>query len=224
VSRPLIVLRPEPGNTATTARARKVGIETHAVPLFNVEAIAWSADAPARYVGVLLTSANAIRHAGPKLQSYLHLPAFAVGEATATEARAAGFLSVVAGKGDIARLIAHISTLGLHRLLHLSGEQVTPFDAMGLEIDRHVVYRSVAVACPPPLTQLTAHAPVALLHSARAAVRFSQLIDTGTRSTIVLIAISAAVAAAASDGWEKVAVADEPRDEAMLEIAARLCR
>jgi uroporphyrinogen-III synthase len=223
VSRPLIVLRPEPGNSATTSRAREAGIETHAIPLFNVEAIAWSADAPARYVGVLLTSANASRHAGSKLQSYLHLPAFAVGQATAEEARAAGFLSVVAGESDVARLIAHISTLGLHRLLHLSGEQVTPFDATGLEIDRHIVYRSVEVACPPPLMQLMTHAPVALLHSARAAIRFSELIDADTRSTIALIAISAAVAEAASDGWEKVAVAKEPRDEAMLEIAARLC-
>lgn len=131
---------------------------------------------------------------------------------------------MVTGEGDVARLVAHIATLGLHRLLHLSGEDVTPFDAMGIEIDRRIVYRSTP--CPPPGEWPTFihDRPVILVHSARAAGRLAELVDEGARSRCVVVAISGQVAEAVGNGWEKVAVADKPRDEAMLETAATLCR
>lgn len=220
--RPLLVIRPEPGNAATVARAKAMGLEAHGTPLFVVGPFPWRADPPEKYVGVLLTSANAVRHAGERLAEYLALPVYAVGTATADAARAAGFGSVVTGDGDIARLMAHIATLGLHRLLHLSGEDVTPFDAQGIEIDRHIVYRAAEAAPPPAFEALLGQNPIILIHSQRAGARLASLIPDENRGEIALVAISAAAALQAGGGWQQLAIAPEPRDGAMLRIAAEL--
>jgi uroporphyrinogen-III synthase len=41
--------------------------------------------------------------------------------------------------------------------------------------------------------------------------------------SIAIAAISRAAADAAGEGWKSVAVADEPSDDALLALAARLC-
>jgi len=43
------------------------------------------------------------------------------------------------------------------------------------------------------------------------------------RSSVSVIAISPAAAQAAGDGWALKAVAAAPRDEALLELAVKLC-
>lgn len=222
--RPLIVIRPEPGNAATVVRAKAMGLDARGMPLFAVEPVAWSADPPLAYAGILLTSANAVRHAGPRLEEYLELPAYAVGEATADAARAAGFASIVTGDGDAARLIAQMAPLGRRRLLHLSGEDVTPFDTQGIEIDRHVVYRAAEAAPPADFATILEEAPVILIHSQRAGKRLDGLVTAGRRERIALVSISGAAAGQIGQGWQRLAIAPEPRDESMLKIAAELCR
>ena len=86
----VLVLRPEPGASATVEGARRRGLDAVAVPLFSIDPVAW--DPPeAAFDGLLLTSANAVRCGGEKLQSLRGLPAYTVGEATAEAAREAGF-------------------------------------------------------------------------------------------------------------------------------------
>ena len=60
-----------------------------------------------------------------------------------------------------------------------------------------------------------------LVHSPRAGERLAHLLTR--RADTAIAAISAAAAAAAGSGWEQVAVADQPTDEALLALAARLC-
>lgn len=223
MTRPVLVIRPEPGNAATVSRAQSRGLLTHAVPLFEIETVEWSADEPDRYVGVLLTSANAVRRAGSLVQRYTHLPAFAVGDNTADAARRAGFVSVVSGEGDVSRLIAQIATLGLHRLLHLSGEDVTSFDALGIDIDRRIVYRAQARDPGLSLGAAVERNPIILVHSARAGKRLAELVPAPAKASCAIVAISNPVADAVGAGWEKVAVARDPRDEAMLDQAASFC-
>jgi uroporphyrinogen-III synthase len=43
------------------------------------------------------------------------------------------------------------------------------------------------------------------------------------RETIAIIAISQAAAEAVGNGWKSVEAADQPTDEALLALAARLC-
>lgn len=225
MNRPLIILRPEPGNAATSARARDQGLAVHSYPLFETKPVAWEPPEPARYVGVIMTSANAARLAGAALQRFIHLPLYAVGEVTAEAARSAGFVSIVSGDGDVERLLGKIATLGLHRLLHLSGADYQPFSPHGVEVERRTVYASVAVSPAPALIDALRAGGVVMLHSARAAKQFAALVDRQRleRARLSVAAISDAAAQAAGGGWRVIAVAPRPRDAALLDTATILC-
>ena len=226
MTRPLIIVRPEPGNSATAADARARGLAVHAFPLFKTSAVRWLAPDPADYVGVVMTSANAARLAGPDLQHFTHLPLYAVGEVTSEAAREAGFLSIVSGDGDVERLLGKIATLGLHRLLHLSGADHHPFQPHGVAVERRTVYTSNPVTASPEFFAALGKGGVATLHSARAAKQFANVVDAGKidRSTIALAVISDNAAVAAGQGWCDVAIAARPRDGAVLDCATALCQ
>ena len=85
--RTLLLLRPEPGLSASAERARSLGLDVITAPLFGVEPVVWQLPTPATYDALLLTSANAIRHGGDGLAQLKHLPVHAVGSATAEAAR-----------------------------------------------------------------------------------------------------------------------------------------
>lgn len=214
--RRLLVLRPEPGATATVERARKRGLEAFAVPLFEIEPVEWDAPDPAGFDGLLLTSANAVRLSGEKLKALRVLPVYAVGEATAEAARQAGFSIAAVGEADVERLLGSID----HnlRLVHPCGEDRRMPAAPDQQITPVTVYRAKPVEAPE-LRHM--EGAVALIHSPRAARRFAELI--GNRGSISIAAISAAAAEAAGDGWETVEIAAASNGDALLALAARLC-
>lgn len=213
--RKLLLLRPEPGLSASAERARAFGLETISCPLFRVEPVAWDVPDPGRYDALLLTSANAVRHAGTGLAGLKSLPVNAVGAATAEAAREAGLAVETVGTGDLPSLLEQLRP-GI-RLLHLAGEHHRQVDDS--RIERSIVYRSAAIADPrlPPLDRL-----VVAVHSRRAGLRLAAL-ATSRRSTMIA-AISAAAAEACGQGWEAVEVADKPSDNSLLALAARLCQ
>jgi uroporphyrinogen-III synthase len=211
----LLVLRPEPGASATAERARTLGLDPVVVPLFEVEPVEWEAPEPGGFDGLLLTSANAVRHAGGKIEGLRGLKAYAVGEATAEAAREAGFDIGATGDAGVDRLLGSIeSDL---KLLHLCGEDRIESDARQ-SITPLVVYRSKAVDAPDVSA---AQGGIALIHSPRASRRFAELVSD--RSSTVIAAISDAAAKAAGHGWKQVAVADLASDEALLALAQSLC-
>lgn len=213
----LLVLRPEPGAGATATKARELGLDTVCVPLFKVEAIAWAGPDPASFDGLLLTSANSVRCAGDTLRRYRALKAFAVGDATAEAAREAGFDVAATGDAGVDRLLGSIEPD--LKLLHLCGEHRREPDRARQCITPVVVYRSKEVD-DPDLSQ--AKSGLALIHSPRAARRFAQLV--AERGSIMIAAISKAAAEAAGTGWKRVEVADRPNEDALLALAARLCK
>ncbi|HEY8622769.1 MAG TPA: uroporphyrinogen-III synthase [Casimicrobiaceae bacterium] len=214
--RRVLVLRPEPGASATIEQARKRGIEAIAVPLFEVEPLAWIAPDPAQFDGVLLTSANAARLGGDGLQELRTLPVYAVGEATAQAAREAGFAIAATGQRGVEQLLDAIESQ--LRLLHLCGvDRQPPRDAQQ-HITNIPVYRANPILQP----DLGAtEGSVALIHSPRAGRRFAEL--AGDKAGVTIAAISPAAAEAAGSGWQCVEVADVPSDDALLALAARLC-
>jgi uroporphyrinogen-III synthase len=213
--RKLLLLRPEPGLSASAERAKALGLEVIACPLFRIEPVGWDVPDPADYDALLLTSANAIRHAGAGLERFSGLPVHAVGEATASAARDAGLRVVNTGWAGAGELLA---TLPLSaRLLHLAGEHLRRPE-FGHRIGRKTVYRSVLVAEPPlpPLKGL-----VAAVHSPRAGARLAELAGACERTMIA--AISPAAAETCGQGWERVESAVRPDDESLLALAAMLC-
>lgn len=215
----LVVVRPEPGASETVARARKLGIEAVAMPMFEVAPVAWKAPPTDAYDAVLLTSANALRHGGAGLHGLTDLPVLAVGTATADAARASGFTVERAGTGGVSGLLSE--TPAAHRLLHLAGRDRIEFEARQ-SIDTITVYENRAVT-PPDVSLLGA--AIIALHSPRAARQVASLVTSANldRSLIALIALSPAVAAAAGDEWRRVSVAPVPTDDALLALAAELC-
>jgi len=214
--RKLLIVRPEPGASHSAKRARALGLDPLACPLFAVEPVAWTPLDPARFDGLLLTSANAVRCAGAGLAALAKLRVAAVGEATAQAARAAGLTVSEIGTGDAATLLRSLP--GRRRLLHLAGEHRGEFET-GHAVEAVTVYRAVEIADPglPNVAGL-----VVAVHSPRAGVRLAGLV--AERSATCLAAISEAAANACGSGWEAVASPAEPSDRALLALAARLCQ
>jgi len=219
MSRAVAVLRPEPGNAATVARVEAAGLTAILLPLFAVHALDWTPPDPAGFDALILTSANGPRLAGPSLDAFAHLPVFAVGPATAAAARKHGLTVSETGERDGADLVATMATRGFSRALLLAGREHALHDG-------GIIARSVAVYAADPLP-VDARAidaltgSVALLHSARAARRFADIVGD-VRASIRLAAISPSVAEAAGPGWADIATAPLPDDAALIALARRL--
>ena len=214
----LLILRPEPGASETAHRARSLGMDPVVAPLFEIKPLPWTAP-DGRFDALLLTSANAARNAG----HLPDLPCFAVGEATAAAARAAGLAEVIAGPSDGQAALALAAAHGHKRILHLCGQEHVAIDPAGVTMERRIVYASDAMPdLPVDARAALSEGAVVLLHSPRAARQFAMLAPD--RSLIRIAAISAAAADAAGSGWASIDVAATPRDDALLELAAQLCK
>jgi uroporphyrinogen-III synthase len=226
VTRSVLVLRPEPGASATAARAAALHLDAIVAPLFTVVPLAWTAPDPSEFDALLLTSANAARQAGPQLARYSGLPVYAVGSATAAAARAAGLRGIVTGDADGATLVARAAADGIVRLLHLTGREHVTLDDPDVSIARRFVYAALAAErLPEPARVAIESGAVALLHSARAAATWRALLvaDGLAPADIRIAAISPACLAAAGTGWRAAVAAESARDDALLAAAARLC-
>lgn len=212
----VLVLRPEPGATATVKRAQNCGFKTIAIPLFEIGPVDWEAPEAACFDGLLLTSANALRHGGKQLESLRSLKVYSVGDQTTKEALKAGFEIEASGDAGVDRLLASIAS-GV-KLLHLCGADRREPKERGRIITQVVVYRSKPIEAPDVSK---ARDSVALIHSPRAGRRFAELIDD--RATISIAAISEVAANAVGDGWKTIEAAVRPTDEGLLALAARLC-
>lgn len=214
--RPVAIFRPEPGACRTEERAQQLGLATIRIPLFRVEPREWQIP-DGRFDGLLLTSANAVRHGGPNLAALTHLPVHAVGSATADAARQAGFTVATCGEGFVESLLASLPE-GL-RLLHPGGVHRRNPERAHQEIIPVAVYEAVAIPDPAGMERLAGS--VALVHSPRAGRRLAELVPDPSK--IAIAAISGAAAETCGEGWERIAIAASPDDDALLSLAARLC-
>lgn len=215
--RPLLLLRPEPGLSASAARARALGLEVVECPLFRIEPVPWTAPGVEAFDALLLTSANAAAQAGAALGDYAGLPVHAVGATTAQAARDQGLHVSTVGTDGLEALLRGLP--GKLRLLHLAGEHRVATDPGCHAIAEVVTYRAAAISDPalPPI-----EGKVIAVHSPRAGSRLAEI--TGGSPSAAIAAISAAAAAACGGGWERVETAEAPADEALLALAARLCQ
>ena len=218
----LAVLRPEPGNAATVARAQAAGFTTLSLPLFVVQAIAWEVPDAAQHDALILTSANTLRFGGDGLAVLRGLPVFAVGPHTAAAARAAGFDVMATGDSDGAAIADLAAAQGFSRALYLTGldRSLEPRGAIARAVP---VYHSVARLLPVDAVGSLV-GTVALLHSARAARRLGEVIDAAgvDRNRMAVAAFSPAIQAAAGPGWAATAVAAAPDDAALFQAIRTL--
>lgn len=203
-----------------------MGLDARAFPLFDVRALEWEPVPPGEVDALLLGSANALRHGGAALERYRGLAAYAVGETTASAARAAGFEVIATGKGGLQPMLNALS--GCHRrLLRLAGrERVDLVLPDGVTMTTREVYASTPLPFPPALAQLLARPAVILLHSGEAAAHFAHECDRAgiDRGKLALASIGPRVAARAGEGWAASRSASRPSDAALLALAAQMCQ
>tara|TARA_R110002167_G_scaffold281221_1_gene486636 strand:- start:245 stop:961 length:717 start_codon:yes stop_codon:yes gene_type:complete len=225
VTLPVLVLRPEPGATATAAKARATGLDARAFPLFEVRALPWNTLPREDVDALLLGSANALRHGGEALNLYRGLPAYAVGEKTAQAARDTGLDVVETGKGGLQPMLGLLHP-GHRRLLRLAGrERIVLEIPEGVTVTTREVYSSEPLPLPAELAAILAAPALILLHSGEAAAHFAALCDAAgiARDRLQLAAIGPRVAARAGTGWHTLKSAPEPSDAALLALAAQMC-
>lgn len=215
----LFLFRPQPAADASADRARALGLDPVVAPLFEIHPVKWIAPDPAGFDGLLLTSANAVRHGGESLEAMRSLPVYAVGEATAQAAREAGFKVKKVGSGNVDDLLAILPAK--LRLMHLCGFHRRPPVSPRQQITTACVYKSKPAVPPAAFRALPDN--VGAVHSAEAAKRLAELVLPVERKRIRLAAISQQAAVAAGLGWQAVGIASEPSDDALLALAARLC-
>ena len=218
------ILVTRPGGAS--ARWRALG-EVIDAPVLRIEPCPWL---PPDEIpeAVILTSSNGVRCAGSNAELYQHLPAFAVGAATATAAQAAGWRDVRDGGGTVAALFDSVVAAGFTRVLHLAGaDRTAALPPIGLSVEVREVYAAVPVALPAAVLRLLATGAIDLVpvYSPRSAAEFARQVDAAgiARARLSLAAISIAAAAAAGTGWRHVAIAALPTEDALLALAAGVC-
>jgi uroporphyrinogen-III synthase len=161
-------------------------------------------------VPIAITSAEAIcaLAASPlALQPHLERVLYAVGDASADEARAAGFKTVLAASGDGSKLAEMIADDQRHHVLYLAGSpRAKTFEDKARELDIAVEvvesYGMRAVTPGPQALDVLATSPpeAVLFYSTQTALRFFQLFENmplpDWLANAAIICLSDAVAAA----------------------------
>lgn len=225
----LLLIRPEPGASASAERAREAGLEPVLLPFFEVQAVAWELPDPADYDALLLTSANAVRFGGAGLESLRTLPVHAVGERTAEAARAARLDVATVGTSDAAAAVKAASDMGHRRLCWLAGADHRPIKMpknmpKALKVTTVIGYASGPKKLTADMAAVISSVDAVALHSPRAAIEFAKaVVEFGLdKASITLAAFSPAIADAAGTGWRAVAVAERPADIALLSALSEL--
>lgn len=221
----LLALRPEPGLTATLERARAMGLAITGLALSEIQAIAWECPDPAAIDGLLIGSANAILHGGANLARLTGKHVYAVGDATAAAARAAGLAVAMTGSGGLQGVLDAVPA-PCH-LLRIAGEEHVPLTPpAGVSFAEVIAYRSCMLPLDPAAPLLTSGAALVLLHSAATASHFAAECDRLglPRAGITLAALGSRIAAAAAgQGWVAVHTAARPDEAALMQLAFDLC-
>jgi len=229
----LIVLRSEPGLTATLAKVRALGLAITGLALSEISPVRWNCPDPASIGGLLIGSANAFVHGGAQLDRLKAKPVFAVGEATADAARAAGFAVALAGSGGLQAVLDMVPAPA--HLLRIAGEEHVPLMMPpAVSITPVIAYRAILLPLDPAAVLVVEGAgegegeggALVLLHSATTARHFAHECDRLglARGAIALAALGPRIAAAAGSGWGAVHTAARPDEAALLEMVFDLCQ
>jgi uroporphyrinogen-III synthase len=232
----LLVTRPEPDALKLRAALEARGHHATVEPLLRVS-FDGAEDIDLEGVQALIaTSRNALRalKSHPALAQARKLPMFAVGEATALEARALGFEMVVTGAGTADELVVHIASAvdpaaGL--LLHLAGDTLAgdlarALESQGFRMLQLVVYRMLAA---PSLSEDTVEQLAmgeidgVILLSPRTAQVYAELMRKQGLATvargILHFCLSPAVARRLAPlGTLRVQIAEAPRLQEVLAL------
>ena len=221
----IFAIRPEPGLTSTITAGAGKGIAIIGHALSRVEPRGWTLPKLGGVDGLLVGSANAIRHAGNKLEALQGLPVLAVGQATAECAQDAGLRVERVGKGGLQQLLDDLPSKPRH-LLRLAGENHMVLDRpANINLTTRIVYRVQTIAIEEDFASFLKSDAIILLHSAVAAAHFASECNRMNipRGQITLAALGPRILEPVGLGWRKKRAAETPDDGALLALVQDLC-
>ncbi|WP_428249254.1 uroporphyrinogen-III synthase [Ferrovibrio sp.] len=224
----LLLTRPEQDAARLRRDLEASGFAIDTAPLLRIQPL------PAEIAldgirGLLVTSANGLR-AFTAQSARRDLTVYAVGEASARAASAAGFADVHAAGGDVNSLAALVRAQADPRqggLLHVAGETLAGdlkamLEAAGFQVARVTLYRAEAASALPATVAKALGAgdyDGVLFFSPRTAAVFAGLAPKMAPERITAYCLSAAVAQGlAGLPWRRVAVAASPSEAALLAL------
>jgi uroporphyrinogen-III synthase len=220
------ITRARPGAEATARRVEALGFEALIDPLLEIRDLEPAVEL-AGVAALAFTSANGVE-AFSRLARARDLPVFAVGEATAQAARAAGFSDPSSADGDVEALARLIAETRPGPVLCVGAREPAAdlpslLKAGGVEARSLAVYAAEARAPDArTLARLTALDAV-LVHSPRAARALSEILRSAPAVRLRALCLSSAVAepladALAGGALGSVAFAPRPHESALLDL------
>jgi uroporphyrinogen-III synthase len=229
----VLITRPEPGASETAARVAALGFLPILAPVMEIAPLPARLPSADRVQAVLVTSGNGLAALGA---DFHEVALFAVGDATAARARAAGFADVTSAGRDAEALGALVQArcrpgggalllptargegLGLAQLLRGAG-----FAVMRRTVYAAVPQNTLPVVADEALSRGAVGA--ALFFSAATARSFTKLLlaalPDGCLNAVDALALSPAVAAPLAPlPWRRLRVADRPSQDALLTLLA----
>ncbi len=220
-----LLTRPEEDNNKLGQILRGLGHRVGIMPLLKIDYFDKQEIDLANFQAILFTSANGVRAYARNTQNRA-LPCYAVGEATATEAKETGFNTVYTADGDVnklAGLVIKKCQPGDGQLLHIAGKD-TAGNLSGLleKANFHVTGKQLYKATKAATLQKEAQDLIAsgmITHmtffSPRTARAFVQLAAKAniqnTLTTITALCLSSAVSDVISSlKWQAILTAKQP--------------
>lgn len=231
----VIVTRPSPDGEIFAADLARIGAE----PILSPVMVIRDREATLTLEGVgalAFTSANAVRSFARSC-SDRSLRLFAVGEATAAAARAAGFAAIVTAGGDVDRLAAVIAEAKpTGETLHLAGSDragdlVGRLAKKGVAARRAVLYDAAAIdelspAAKAALATDAANVAVVFFSPRSARLFIERARDAGLAARLqaaMAVCLSAEIAAAAASvRWDAVETATTRSGQGVLAVLGRI--
>ena len=242
-----LIIRPQPDADRDVAFLKRYGVPALASPSMKRTYQKYEMPESIHFSGIVLTSRTAVEaitkfnKVNADTSRWAKLPAFVVGSATATAARAAGFSNIIRGAGGGAGLLAPISSYFTEKIgkqengksssknlpllwpsaVEISFDLVAALSPHGVAVQRLPVYQMIANAeldstITDKITEGAIAAVVAM--SVRSVQIFRRNLDAAGKASslagMVLIAGSSAIAEAAGGGWQTVYIARQPRESA----------
>jgi uroporphyrinogen-III synthase len=217
------VTRAQPQAAATAERLKAMGHEPVVLPVIETRPLAFSIEDFADACALAVTSQAAIAAIDPLVPKLCAMPVYAVGDATATAARDAGFETVysAAGKvGDLVALILASPSPGL--ILHASarepaGDLVGALNQAGRPARRLAIYETL----PLKLGQIPDTIDGLMVHSAQAAKVIAASILPHQAHRLTLYGLSTeAVLPLVQFKFAKIALAPFANEQAILNLLA----
>jgi uroporphyrinogen-III synthase len=220
------VTRARPGADATAGRLRELKLEAVVEPLLEVRPTPEADIDLADVSAIAFTSANAVATFAERSPERA-IRVFAVGDATATAARAQRFGNVLSARGDVAALATALAA----RRRELPGVVLYPaaaepaqdlagaLEAVGLKVRQVTLYETVVLEPSEALVERLPRIDGVLVHSARAAKALAAFLKTHPSPGLTAFCLSRQIGRSlARAGLAGVVSAESPNEAALLAL------